>query len=931
MKQFALQSLSIPSEIKSKATCIVTIGDFIIVGDNQGTLYQFDVSVQSNTDYAFLQKKTLKPAACVHSLTNVPYAKLLLVHYGTWLTYVNPYTLARKNVFLMDQVKQLAFDKPLSSPATMFLAITETQLKELYIQKDGILRKHKEFPSGDVIQASYRKGIVCLAGKEMYTLIDLQAETSLPLFPTPMCNPESKLEDFCEPLIAKYHDEFLLIAGSADAAIGMFIDKTGSVTRNTVLFQEYPKTLYVNDGIVFAFGKSKLHIINVHDQEQEQVLDCNISNYPYFCPVKLPVFDPIDVDKLTFVYALVDFPPAYEDAVLAKRAACSYSFFVLLGSSDWLAVHVQSPFLFLQDSILKGEVDSTLKQLRKRAQNPSKYGLSNETIFQQTLYLEQLIALHYWKENLFEDMLKYLKSSKMDPLLLLSLFPRYRVATDTVIVYKGILEQIRSVPPFDECIIEHLKHNELYKEADDATKSQILNLSKENALIMLHRYLSWFRGQKGYGSLSGKNDQEKFKIVEKTLLHLYFDVQFSSDRTDDLKELLRTATDLTDEARRVLESHHEYGLLVYMYKVTHNTEGVLVTLKKIISGECDSTTVPDAVLQLYDELLHTKVSPLFWRYATWFAQRDPSLASDVLVARTKEGNLDADDVVRNFVNEDGPVLILFLKYINNPVYSNLCIQLCLQYVIRCIENDNTISTFFRKLVGSYRCLGLKKPSFEQYIEEKVSQSEALDSIVKIAYLQLVHLLSETKSMEDSKAMQLIECMTKVKSLLPHVSAHLYHLVGDHQQALHEMLQLFDFKTANKYCLDNYQREEKCWEWMLQGLLECNSTPLPERVLLDETEEDVSQLELQEVAEYISHFLARNFIHYDFSMILKHFSGDSPLCLFTEYFKALQRHQAMRAYKSEIRLNLQKGLWRQTRDLLTALTERKEDKDVKIHD
>jgi hypothetical protein len=123
--------------------------------------------------------------------------------------------------------------------------------------------------------------MICLADNHIYKLINLQLSSVTLLIPTPqvpVTSPTlllgSGTQLVSRPLVAVVkQDEFLVVSGSADNQIGIFVNANGDAIRGTLTWSSFPKALCVEFPYVAALLRNNsIEIHNILDQTLLQTI-----------------------------------------------------------------------------------------------------------------------------------------------------------------------------------------------------------------------------------------------------------------------------------------------------------------------------------------------------------------------------------------------------------------------------------------------------------------------------------------------------------------------------------------------------------------------------------------------------------------------------------------------------------------------------------
>jgi vacuolar protein sorting-associated protein 3 len=163
-------------------------------------------------------------------------------------------------------------------------------------------------------------------------------------------------------------------------------------------------------------------------------------------------------------------------------------------------------------------------------------------------------------------------------------------------------------------------------------------LLDENLLVMIKRYLSFWRDQKGFASLA--DGQSASTTVDASLLHILLHLDQQSPRGPAEPHSLRAELNRVVDSKvgnfgravELLESYQRLYVLSRLYQSKKMAKDVLGTWKRIIDGEKDvggelSTAEVEVQIRRYLGILRDR--KLIEQYGTWLAARNPKLAIQV--------------------------------------------------------------------------------------------------------------------------------------------------------------------------------------------------------------------------------------------------------------------------------------------------------------
>ncbi|KAI0786298.1 hypothetical protein C8Q75DRAFT_721587 [Abortiporus biennis] len=296
-----------------KIRCAQALGSEIYVGCSNGELLRFALqanSPNSSESYTLLSRQSLpndKPAESIVVVPSISRALVLSnrqVHFYTIpaLDPVSPQVIKPiRNVvtFAVDEqhlrrpaVIQSNIPQPVEP--VEFCIIKRSSIS-LYSLLDRLsLQKEIPLQTGASISLARRSGrFLCLADKENYNVIDLNAASMIPLMPLSQA--------FDSPVIVKpsitvvSDHEFLILSWTGSTTLGLFITGEGDPVRGTLEWPDHPQAVCLDyPYITTLLPNGTIEIHSVETQSIVQVVPA---------PSDIPTpFVPIPVDRLSLVY-----------------------------------------------------------------------------------------------------------------------------------------------------------------------------------------------------------------------------------------------------------------------------------------------------------------------------------------------------------------------------------------------------------------------------------------------------------------------------------------------------------------------------------------------------------------------------------------------------------------------------------------------------
>jgi hypothetical protein len=216
----------------------------------------------------------------------------------------------------------------------------------------------------------------------------------------------------------------------------------------------------------------------------------------------------------------------------------------------------------------------------------------------------------------------------------------------------------------------------------------------DTLLLMIKRYLSSWRDQKGVGSIA--DGQLVSKTLDAALLHilLYLDRQspLGPAPPHSLRAELNRVVDNKfgnfDRAVELLESHHRLYVLSRLYQSKKMAKDVLGTWKRIIDGEMDEggeLSAAEVEVQVRRYLVILKDRKLIEQYGIWLAARNPSLAIQVFADDKSKVKFEPHEVIA-MLKQGAPGAVQ--EYLEHLVFTKNVSALAFQLITFITKGSN---------------------------------------------------------------------------------------------------------------------------------------------------------------------------------------------------------------------------------------------------
>jgi len=147
-----------------------------------------------------------------------------------------------------------------------FCVVKRTSIA-LYSMRDKLhYRTEMPFPAGGIL-ARRSGSYLCIADKEFYHMVDLNAASTFPMVPISQAG-DGK---FVRPSITVINEnEFLLLSWTGQATIGIFITVDGDPVRGTLEWPTYPESITLDYPFITAILPNQT--IDIHNIETQSLV-----------------------------------------------------------------------------------------------------------------------------------------------------------------------------------------------------------------------------------------------------------------------------------------------------------------------------------------------------------------------------------------------------------------------------------------------------------------------------------------------------------------------------------------------------------------------------------------------------------------------------------------------------------------------------------
>ncbi|KAH8652502.1 hypothetical protein BX600DRAFT_501760 [Xylariales sp. PMI_506] len=399
------------------------------------------------------------------------------------------------------------------------------------------------------------------------------------------------------------------------------------------------------------------------------------------------------------------------------------------------------------------------------------------------------------EQRAFEEVLI---DSLLDPRVVLSLIPGVR---------NEVIETRKGIWIFGG--VKKTAEEYISQNASDKDRSGV-NVLPTPVLHFLKRFLTGWRGKKGFGSIPDEN--EVFRTVDAALLAVLLELdQYSppgpgkgkSTRTE-LYELVDSGVDCFERAETLIESYHRLFVLSCLYQKRKMFAEVLATWRRIVEGERDEGgELGDGEQRIRDYLTKIRNQALIQEYGIWLANRNPKLGVQVFAEEDgKAPKFEPTHVVQILREEAPDAVKYYLEYLvfgqGHTIYVNELINYYLDIVVTFLQSSADARDAITATYTTYRALRPLKPTYRQFLADNAPP----DDEVWQSRLRLLQLLGGAYEYDSAAIRSRIASLNSTaEDLLVPETIILDGRERKHEDALRLLVHhLGDYDTAVAYCI-----------------------------------------------------------------------------------------------------------------------------------
>ncbi|KAI8997976.1 vacuolar sorting protein 39 domain 1-domain-containing protein [Gaertneriomyces semiglobifer] len=605
---------------------------------------------------------------------------------------------------------------------------------------DG-LRVEKEIPlpNGALMMVQHGPRI-CAADREHYKLINTATGEIVTLFPYDL--------NLQRPVAAVTEDgDYLVVTATHKGqGLGLFVSSTGEPIHGTLEWSAIPLSLAFQFPYVVALlANNTIEIHNVFGQELVQVLSLPEHFKAQFMREATFGMDVAGLGTIRIVIANAE----------TLLTLCMQPLDAQIGAL--LDMHKVAKAVALAEQAMQHEDpdgDDSIKSAKLEA-------------------LYQRAGFIYVRDTLFQEAFELFQKGRVDPRLILSLFPGISGYDRTSARDPTVEKWLEEFGTIDIIVRDSIIRD--YPDADDETIQSFGEALVGNAKEMLERYLRYARTHD-----LGSNRLEE---IDTALLKMY-----SDSSRKDIYQLLEGENHCNfEQSVAYLQKTQRFYALSLLYKSTGHEEEALDIWTSLVSNEKHDPDFPGIPL-IVDYLALKDSRDLILKYSKWVLEKDPIIGVQ-LFTNSASSSFTDEEVFERLRPYGNVAIKSYLEYLINvqgKSEANLHTALAKLYIS---DVTDTSQEELARIHQEYHSQ-TPRPSFRSFLTPRVD-------VTSIAYRRLLVFLSESTHYDAAD----LEVVLTDKSELYAAKAILSMKGNKHIQALRILaLELEDHRSVEMFCL-----------------------------------------------------------------------------------------------------------------------------------
>ncbi|KAI9438733.1 hypothetical protein H4582DRAFT_2057353 [Lactarius indigo] len=784
-----------PAVFTVEVKCVQALGSEIYAGCSNGDLLRFALQANGPNQpgsYALVSRKTLPTGKPVDEIVLTPSISRAFVFSERADRQIFLYIIPSlepvpgikpiRNVmcFAVDHRHIVRPSLPMDSPAPVLpvdLCVVKRTGIALYSLRENLLY-HKEIPlQGGAFLARRIGHRLCIADREQYSLIYLDAVTATPILPISQAPPEPGARPHRPMIVVVAEEEFLILSWTGSGTMGVFININGDPVRGTLQWPNHPLSVCFEYPHVTALLPDQT--IQVHDIESQEIAQV-------LPPPPLPSLNEVSPSVLLGAERralatssngfLVPLQQRPERLVLKKVNLLSRN--AKPGGREVVPTDpeggqeqpdadetegpnsVQSLLpvtpISQAETLLDGHrIEDVLQladQQRKKVQSKLVVDASEA---EELAYIYQRVGFQCLLETRFEDAGFCLFQGELDPRILISYFPDLRGtlldAHPTLDVFAGVAECMPPYDSIDDLIVANIVWNYSPFLAPTTRSAPPTAKLRHTLGIAAHDMLEEFL-RKWRRVRSDSSTPAVRAIIDTVLAKLFA----RGEKTTDLYALL-DESDLVvlPEVEPVFRATGQYSALCKMYSKRGDDAALLEVWSKLVEGEWTDPEISDPLSDMFALLTVRRDRALTQQWGVWLAGKDTERALKLLTAHgsAKRGQKPEDEAatlhqIRAVNPEAGVRFLEHLVLQKRRTDPALHTELVLTYIDEVLSflTDDATSKLWRAKAASYASSPNPVP-FLTYFEATTPASPAKHARLRTA------LFLQTSTAYDAAAAQ----------------------------------------------------------------------------------------------------------------------------------------------------------------------------------
>ncbi|UZJ55447.1 hypothetical protein CBS101457_004767 [Exobasidium rhododendri] len=518
--------------------------------------------------------------------------------------------------------------------------------KVIMLVKVGVdtWRTIKEFPlPGGAIVARRFGSSLCISTTTAYSMIDLNAATmsdiGLPITQTGEAPSASNRPSIVSVSREKRKCDFVITSHSQTSTLGVFVSQQGEPTASLLEWPSHPRALALDHPYIYALLRNNsIEIHNVNTMEKVQTLHLPQLLEPRTLSLAtstLVMTESGSQSQMSLVHVclkkhggrsrVAPTQSSWRQKALLERRTKSR---VLLVGKNAVQCLCSSRVLDKARMALEKGDYARVKRIANQAWE--EQGKADEVNGEESVeleYIDQMIALHCLRMLQFEEARTYIARSRLDPRIILHLFPTlFADVSDEepeVEIFADVNQGLTVLGDLEKLPSENLHLN--YSPLLDVSTSEVLQDLKGKLSARIHgllrNLLDDYRSQ-------GVADNAMACLLDTCLAKVFI----AGGKKEELAQLLHGKNECD---MRVLEPYLEemacFAAIAMLRQERHDWKGTFEVFTRLLDGEIHDATFAGSLHDIVRMLEQCQDADLVHQYALWLVQRDAEAGIKLLL------------------------------------------------------------------------------------------------------------------------------------------------------------------------------------------------------------------------------------------------------------------------------------------------------------